>query len=98
MYVLCYLSVSYFFFLILRRPPRATRTDTLFPYTSLFRSYSYQQLSCIVPPGGGSNLDVSVTVGGQTSLIGNRLYLTVTPCFSFSPRKDRKSKRLNSSH
>src|SRR3546814_12787547 len=26
------------FFLILRRPPRATRTDTLFPYTTLFRS------------------------------------------------------------
>src|SRR3546814_5994055 len=27
-----------FFFLMLRRPPRATRTDTLFPYTTLFRS------------------------------------------------------------
>src|SRR3546814_8978031 len=27
-----------FFFLILRRPPRSTRTDTLFPYTTLFRS------------------------------------------------------------
>src|SRR3546814_16311085 len=27
-----------FFFLISRRPPRSTRTDTLFPYTSLFRS------------------------------------------------------------
>src|SRR3546814_14091555 len=27
-----------FFFLIIRRPPRATRTDTLFPYTTLFRS------------------------------------------------------------
>src|SRR3546814_14146134 len=27
-----------FFFLIIRRPPRSTRTDTLFPYTTLFRS------------------------------------------------------------
>src|SRR3546814_16356729 len=27
-----------FFFLMRRRPPRATRTDTLFPYTTLFRS------------------------------------------------------------
>src|SRR3546814_14090616 len=27
-----------FFFLIIRRPPRYTRTDTLFPYTTLFRS------------------------------------------------------------
>src|SRR3546814_7009067 len=31
--------VSYlFFFLMIRRPPRSTRTDTLFPYTTLFRS------------------------------------------------------------
>src|SRR3546814_14857202 len=28
-----------FFFLMLRRPPRSTRTDTLFPYTTLFRSH-----------------------------------------------------------
>src|SRR3546814_5939697 len=27
-----------FVFLIMRRPPRSTRTDTLFPYTTLFRS------------------------------------------------------------
>src|SRR3546814_19080378 len=30
----------YFFFLMIRRPPRSTRTDTLFPYTTLFRSPS----------------------------------------------------------
>src|SRR3546814_10157557 len=28
----------WFFFLMIRRPPRSTRTDTLFPYTTLFRS------------------------------------------------------------
>src|SRR3546814_7236511 len=28
-----------FVFLIKRRPPRSTRTDTLFPYTTLFRSF-----------------------------------------------------------
>src|SRR3546814_2257265 len=28
----------YVFFLMIRRPPRTTRTDTLFPYTTLFRS------------------------------------------------------------
>src|SRR3546814_15230352 len=27
-----------FFFLMIRRPPRSTHTDTLFPYTTLFRS------------------------------------------------------------
>src|SRR3546814_7769930 len=30
--------VCLFFFLMIRRPPRSTRTDTLFPYTTLFRS------------------------------------------------------------
>src|SRR3546814_6191203 len=29
---------AFFFFLMIRRPPRSTRTDTLFPYTTLFRS------------------------------------------------------------
>src|SRR3546814_8784480 len=29
-----------FFFLMIRRPPRSTRTDTPFPYTTLFRSWS----------------------------------------------------------
>src|SRR3546814_976399 len=28
-----------FFFLMIRRPPRSTRTDTLFPYTTLVRSF-----------------------------------------------------------
>src|SRR3546814_2547889 len=38
-FMLCYLSLSCFcFFLMIRRPPRSTRTDTLFPYTTLFRS------------------------------------------------------------
>src|SRR3546814_19070797 len=30
--------VDYFFLFMIRRPPRSTRTDTLFPYTTLFRS------------------------------------------------------------
>src|SRR3546814_14253814 len=42
---LCYFVVFisfvffiFFFFLMIRLPPRSTRTDTLFPYTTLFRS------------------------------------------------------------
>src|SRR3546814_14127374 len=31
------------FFLMIRRPPRSTRTDTLFPYTTLFRSLEMEQ-------------------------------------------------------
>src|SRR3546814_18544641 len=34
--VVFYFSL-FFFFLMIRRPPRSTRTDTLFPYTTLFR-------------------------------------------------------------
>src|SRR3546814_20533877 len=34
-----------FFFLMIRRPPRSTRTDTLFPYTTLFRSLSATALA-----------------------------------------------------
>src|SRR3546814_4935518 len=33
---MCY---TVFFFLMIRRPPRSTRADTLFPYTTLFRSH-----------------------------------------------------------
>src|SRR3546814_10247490 len=32
------MCIFVFFFLMIRRPPRSTRTDTLFPYTTLFRS------------------------------------------------------------
>src|SRR3546814_5209069 len=32
------LCIFVFFFLMIRRPPISTRTDTLFPYTTLFRS------------------------------------------------------------
>src|SRR3546814_5701238 len=37
--MLCYIDdLTFVFFLMIRRPPRSTRTDTLFPYTTLFRS------------------------------------------------------------
>src|SRR3546814_4127363 len=39
---------------MIRRPPRSTRTDTLFPYTTLFRSLHLAQLPvacCLLPQG-----------------------------------------------
>src|SRR3546814_13714858 len=36
--VMCSKCLLFVFFLMIRRPPRSTRTDTLFPYTTLFRS------------------------------------------------------------
>src|SRR3546814_3308703 len=37
-----------FFFLMIRRPPRSTRTDTLFPYTTLFRSLFIEAIQNLV--------------------------------------------------
>src|SRR3546814_7389688 len=52
--------VCTFFFLMIRRPPRSTRTDTLFPYTTLFRSPSDRSMmacafwssAAVTKPGG----------------------------------------------
>src|SRR3546814_2925917 len=38
MLLLGHVLTFFVFFLMIRRPPRSTRTDTLFPYTTLFRS------------------------------------------------------------
>src|SRR3546814_17809724 len=38
---------------MIRRPPRSTRTDTLFPYTTLFRSASDHARAVERPRGGG---------------------------------------------
>src|SRR3546814_3925508 len=37
-----------YFFLMIRRPPRSTRTDTLFPYTTLFRSVIHDLFCAVV--------------------------------------------------
>src|SRR3546814_11370666 len=42
------------FFLMIRRPPRSTRTDTLFPYTTLFRS----PIRIVVPFSAGGSSDI----------------------------------------
>src|SRR3546814_6623003 len=48
---------------MLRRPPRSTRTDTLFPYTTLFRSHAVDQ--------GGVGARLAGVAGGDAgSLLG----------------------------
>src|SRR3546814_6249365 len=44
-----------------RRPPRSTRTDTLFPYTTLFRSRSDKNLNRDTNGGGGSIRSMTLT-------------------------------------
>src|SRR3546814_18058103 len=45
-----FLFVWFIFFLMIRRPPRSTRTDTLFPYTTLFRSLGFHLLQQVGIP------------------------------------------------
>src|SRR3546814_10204542 len=40
---------------MIRRPPRSTRTDTLFPYTTLFRSW--EAASACLRPNRRSNIE-----------------------------------------
>src|SRR3546814_14470371 len=43
-----FVFLIFVFFLMIRRPPRSTRTDTLFPYTTLFRSATGDRPSTLV--------------------------------------------------
>src|SRR3546814_13315994 len=42
------------YILMIRRPPRSTRTDTRFPYTTLFRSMSGGEIDRWEAPGEGA--------------------------------------------
>src|SRR3546814_2028894 len=60
-----------FFFLMIRRPPRSTRTDTLVPYTTLFRSAassSSASASC-----GNSAVSVIASHSGVCPTPGSRI-------------------------
>src|SRR3546814_18810600 len=48
------------FFLMIRRPPRSTRTDTLFPYTTLFRSRALGKTAVYVRGCGVSHTHFSI--------------------------------------
>src|SRR3546814_12288741 len=53
--------ISFFFFLMIRRPPRSTRTDTLFPYTTLFRSLTGHVWPAVL--GLGPRTSAAITLG-----------------------------------
>src|SRR3546814_17028873 len=68
-----------------QRPPRTTRTDTLFPYTALFRSRGLTQVVATdgaIPRRSAHSLFVSTTVSlsvARTSASPSRLSLSQTP-------------------
>src|SRR3546814_12505081 len=55
----------FFFFLMIRQPPRSTRTDTLFPYTTLFRSVP----TCGTGTGGVDRVHCDHQATGTFSLV-----------------------------
>src|SRR3546814_1807271 len=54
----------YVFFLMMRRPPRSTRTDTLLPYTTLFRSWN-ALFSLVVPAAALACLALAGDAAGR---------------------------------
>src|SRR3546814_5143094 len=69
----------FFFFLMRRRPPRSTRTDTIFPYTTLFRSPDRAAVAGMRAGGRDSRGDVRATRDGEPRAAGGRAGLGRVP-------------------
>src|SRR2546422_6363907 len=82
------LRVLFFFFLMIRRPPRST----LFPYTTLFRSHGPPLLQLVSPEcaTGGAGCGRCLRRAGSANRKSGRA--------QERRERDRKSTRLNSSH
>src|SRR3546814_8214081 len=76
-----YVYTLFFFFLMIRRPPRSTRTDTLFPYTTLFRSLLRPALEAM---GYGFEKQVPDAAGIAVILLA-LLVLSALSGFTFGP-------------
>src|SRR3546814_15410890 len=99
-----------FFFLMLRRPPRSTLTDTLFPYTTLFRSarssVKYDLLGKVSEATDLLRQTVAEILSGIEPSIFEQYRANPEHFISEAARlikeqkagQDRKSTRLNSSH
>src|SRR3546814_20605109 len=88
---------SLFYFLMLRRPPRSTRTDTLFPYTTLFRSIvSFTGVRSGSLPSLIAAMSTTSRSGEDEILVNDKPDRRAWP--DRDRRLDRKSTRLNSSH
>src|SRR3546814_12900328 len=99
---------SCIFFLMRRRPPRSTRTDTLFPYTTLFRSGHHEQPRCRRLLAVEPRRIADAPANRLAHFLGDALGCGARgkparreqPHSALAPGlvEDRKSTRLNSSH
>src|SRR3546814_7525089 len=88
---------SRFFVLMIRRPPRSTRTDTLFPYTTLFRSALSFVRARATPAAGRARQELS-TGGGAPRIRRRRLGLTSecrSPVFGIRSRGERSEEHTS---
>src|SRR3546814_14261795 len=93
---LSYESLILMFFLMIRRPPRSTRTDTLLPYTTLFRSRSN-----LVARASLARYSTLIPASVRLCWNSQRCTLHITwnsGLYAALRGGDRKSTRLNSSH
>src|SRR3546814_14689205 len=100
--------LTFLFFLMIRRPPRSTRTDTLFPYTTLFRSGGQlaQLLADLVGQFAGGAQHQRLGADGfgvdrlQHAQAERGGLAAAGGCLRdhVAAFEDRKSTRLNSSH
>src|SRR3546814_8320975 len=91
---------------MIRRPPRSTRTDTLFPYTTLFRSQGGGSGKCRYQPDlvhayrtGPRRVGIQPCLGPHRRSGASRPSRAspyVCACGAAGPCIDRKSTRLNS--
>src|SRR3546814_21107120 len=99
----------FFFLLMIRRPPRYTRTDTLFPYTTLFRSVLTEgRLDKLVPIHNAAREDrtfiewdkddIDALGLMKVDVLALCMLTCIRKCFDLMREQDRKSTRLNSSH
>src|SRR3546814_17986090 len=79
----------FFFFLMFRRPPRSTRTYTLFPYTTLFRSQTKQAAASAIEAAGGHYVDVALMAPVNPARLAIQLLLSGSEAESAADRLGR---------
>src|SRR3546814_10990501 len=95
----CYFRVILylFFFLMIRRPPRSTRTDTLFPYTTLFRSgLTFDAILIDAPCSGMGTLGRKPEQGARSEEHTSELQSLMRISYAvFCLKKKKEPPRLN---
>src|SRR3546814_12779039 len=84
------------FFFMIRRPPRSTRTDTLFPYTTLFRSTAKTIRPLHQAISEAPRIPIETPkLTGSINLKGARIDDIVLPTYNQTIKKDRSEEHTS---